>query len=110
MELYRYALGFCLYSSDAINLCLNFWLFFRFYTYHYGPFASDFRGLSLVKVKSRKGMPFAWFDQLMGVLPLILFILLLSVSFVFKLCINLAFFENNDAVHMHFLRLTRACG
>ncbi|KAG9155269.1 hypothetical protein Leryth_024622 [Lithospermum erythrorhizon] len=40
-----------------------------FYPYYYGPFASDFKGLSQVKVKFEKGVPFRPLDQLMAVLP-----------------------------------------
>ncbi|XP_057482880.1 5'-3' exoribonuclease 4-like isoform X1 [Actinidia eriantha] len=40
-----------------------------FYPFHYGIFASDFRGISQVKMNFQKGSPFKPFNQLMGVLP-----------------------------------------
>ncbi|CAM8916298.1 unnamed protein product [Rhodiola kirilowii] len=40
-----------------------------YFPFHYGPFASDFVGMSKVQVKFSKGSPFKPLDQLMAVLP-----------------------------------------
>ncbi|CAJ1979109.1 unnamed protein product, partial [Sphenostylis stenocarpa] len=40
-----------------------------FYPFHYGPFASDFKGMGQVRVNFEKGAPFLPIDQLLGVLP-----------------------------------------
>ncbi|KAL2328421.1 hypothetical protein Fmac_021848 [Flemingia macrophylla] len=40
-----------------------------FYPFHYGPFASDLYGMSQVRVKFEKGIPFSPLDQLLSVLP-----------------------------------------
>ncbi|KAL5169660.1 5'-3' exoribonuclease 4 [Glycine soja] len=40
-----------------------------FYPFHYGPFASDLKGMGQVRVKFEKGVPFLPRDQLLSVLP-----------------------------------------
>ncbi|XP_061373067.1 5'-3' exoribonuclease 3-like isoform X3 [Gastrolobium bilobum] len=40
-----------------------------FYPYHYGPFASDIKGMGQVRLNFEKGVPFLPFDQLLSVLP-----------------------------------------
>ncbi|PRQ32548.1 putative 5'-3' exoribonuclease [Rosa chinensis] len=40
-----------------------------FYPFHYGPFASDMKGLAQVKPQFQKGSPFKPIDTLMAVLP-----------------------------------------
>ncbi|XP_040361803.1 5'-3' exoribonuclease 2-like [Rosa chinensis] len=40
-----------------------------FYPFHYGPFASDMKGLAQIKPQFQKGSPFKPIDTLMAVLP-----------------------------------------
>ncbi|XP_028767841.1 5'-3' exoribonuclease 3-like [Neltuma alba] len=40
-----------------------------FYPYNYAPFASDFRGMTQVRLNFHKGVPLKPFDQLLAVLP-----------------------------------------
>ena len=57
------------------------WHIFRFYPYHDGPFVSDLKGLSQIKIKFEKGSPLKPIENLMVIIPLRGYTLLLSFDF-----------------------------
>ena len=61
----------------------SLWHIFRYYPYRAGPFVSDLKGLSQIKIRFEKGLPLKPIENLMAIIPLRGYTLSLSFDFCY---------------------------